>query len=390
MLSFKLAYKNLIGAGLRTWLNVFVLSLSLVLLVMAWGILDGWNIQAKKDMKEWEVGGGEYWHDRFDPYDPLSLNEAHGLLPPEIERMQSNGDAVPVLLAQATVYPEGRMKNILLKGIDPSQQIIKLPTSLIDGDTSIINAIIGIRMAKATKLSENDIVTIRWRDANGTFDAAEIRIAGIFHSNVATIDDNQIWIPLDRLQKMASMKGHATYIILKRGLISVPTIPGWIHKGYDVLFADFDTVIKSKHIASSTVYLILLSLALLAVFDTQILSIFRREKEIGTYIALGMTRWQTVWLFTVEGAMHAVLAVIAGAIWGTPLLYLLAKQGIAMPKSAEGYGFTMAERIYPVFGAGTIIVMAVIIMLATTIVSYIPSRKIAKMKPTEALRGKVQ
>jgi putative ABC transport system permease protein len=390
MLAFKLAYKNLIGAGLRTWLNVFVLSLSLVLLVMAWGILEGWNIQAKKDMKEWEVGGGEYWHDRYDPYDPLSLNDAHGQLPPEIEKMRTNGDAVPVLITQATVYPEGRMKNILLKGIDPSQQIIKMPASLMKEDSSTINAIIGIRMANATKLSENDIVTIRWRDANSTFDATEIRIAGIFHSNVATIDNNQIWLPLDRLQKMTNMNGQATYIILKQGITSAPTVPGWIHKGYDVLFADFDTVIKTKHIASSTVYLILLSLALLAVFDTQVLSIFRREKEIGTYIALGMTRWQVVWLFTVEGAMHAILAVIAGAIWGTPLLYLLAKYGLAMPKGTEGYGFTMAEKIYPVYGAGTIIIMSVIVMAATAIVSYIPSRKIAKMKPTEALRGKVQ
>jgi putative ABC transport system permease protein len=390
MLSYKLAYKNLVGAGLRTWLNVFVLSLSLVLLVMAWGILDGWNIQAKKDMKEWEVGGGEYWHDRYDPYDPLSLNDAHALIPPEIEELRIKGDAVPVLITQATVYPEGRMKNILLKGIDPLQQIISMPTSLMKADTSTINAIIGIRMANATKLSENDVVTIRWRDANGTFDAAEIRIAGIFHSNVATIDENQIWIPLARLQQMISMKGQATYIILRQGIMYTPTIPGWIHKGYDVLFADFDTVIKSKHIASSTVYLILLSLALLAVFDTQVLSIFRREKEIGTYIALGMTRWQVVWLFTVEGAMHAVLAVIAGSIWGTPLLYLLAKYGFAMPKSTEGYGFTLAEKIYPVYGIGTIIIMSVIVMMATTIVSYIPSRKIAKMKPTEALRGKVQ
>jgi ABC-type lipoprotein release transport system permease subunit len=390
MLAFKLAYKNLLGAGLRTWLNVFVLSLSLVLLVMAWGILDGWNIQAKKDMKEWEVGGGEYWHDRYDPYDPLSLNDAHGLLPTEIETLRTNGDAVPVLITQATVYPQGRMKNILLKGIDASQQIIKMPTSLMKEDSSTLNAIIGIRMANASKLSENDIVTIRWRDSNGTFDAAEIRIAGIFHSNVATIDINQIWLPLDRLQQMTSMKGQATYIILKRGIMYTPTIPGWIHKGYDVLFADFDTIIKTKHIASSTVYLILLSLALLAVFDTQVLSIFRREKEIGTYIALGMTRWQVVRLFTVEGAMHAVLAVIAGAIWGTPLLYLLAKYGLAMPKGTEGYGFTLAEKIYPVYGAGTIIIMSVIVMAATAIVSYIPSRKIAKMKPTEALRGKVQ
>lgn len=390
MLAFKLAYKNLVGAGLRTWLNVFVLSLSLVLLVMAWGIIDGWNVQAKHDMKEWEVGGGEYWHNQYDPSDPLSFDNAHGPIPPEIEKLYSSGEAVPVLVTQATLYPGGRMRNILIKGIDPSQQILKMPTSLMNGDTSIINTIIGIRMARATKLSENDVVTLRWRDANGTFDATELRIAGIFHSNVPAIDNNQIWLPLNRLQKMTSLKGHATYFILKQGITSAPTVPGWLYKGYDALFDEIDTVIRSKHIASTTVYLLLLSLALLAVFDTQVLSIFRREKEIGTYIALGMTRWQVVRLFTVEGAMHAVLSVLAAAIWGTPLLYLLAKNGIAMPKGTEGYGITIAEKIFPVYGIGTIIIMAAIIMVTTTIVSYIPSRKIAKMNPTEALRGKVQ
>ena len=32
-------------------------------------------------------------------------------------------------------------------------------------------------------------------------------------------------------------------------------------------------------------YGLLLNIALLAIFDTQVLSIFRRQKEIGTYIA---------------------------------------------------------------------------------------------------------
>ena len=52
---------------------------------------------------------------------------------------------------------------------------------------------------------------------------------------------------------------------------------------------------------------------MLAIFDTQILSIFRRQKEIGTYVALGYTRREVVGLFTVEGTMHAVLAAIADA-----------------------------------------------------------------------------
>jgi putative ABC transport system permease protein len=390
MLSLKLALKNLIGAGLRTWLNVFVLSLAFVMIVFQSGVIQGWNIQAKTDMTNWEVGGGEYWHNLYDPYDPLSLNDGHGKLPPELEKMCSDGLGAPVLVSQASVYPDGRMRNILLKGIDPSQNIVQLPSKMMSRDSSVVNAIIGTRMAAATKLKKDDFVTIRWRDTKGTFDATEIRIAGIFHTNVPSIDLNQIWIPLEKLQKMTGLEGNANYIIMKQGIASMPTVPGWIIRDRSYLFREIDLIIKSKSIGGVVVYILLLSLALLAVFDTQVLSIFRREKEIGTYIALGMTRWQVVRLFTLEGAMNSVLSLVVAVIWGTPLMLLLAKNGFAMPKGSEGYGLTMAAKIFPAYSAGTIISMALIVMISTTIVSYIPSRKIAGMKPTEALRGKVQ
>ena len=390
MLALKLALKNLIGAGLRTWLNVFVLSLAFVMIVFQSGIIQGWNVQARLDMTEWEIGGGQYWHELYDPYDPLTLNDGHGVIPGELAAMVNKGDAAAVLVTQATIYPEGRMKNILLKGIDPFQKVLKLPSEMMAGGTSATNVMIGSRMAATTKLKVNDTFTIRWRDKHGTFDATEVIIAGIFHTNVPEIDNNQVWIPLSKLQQMTGMQDEATYLVIKQGISDVPVSPGWIQKGTDILFKDIDTIIKSKSISGFVVYLILLSLALLSVFDTQVLSIFRREKEIGTYIALGMTRWQVVRLFTIEGAMHAVLSVVAAAIWGTPLLFLLAKKGMAMPKGTEGYGLAIAEKIFPAYGAWTILTMAMVVMISTTIVSYLPSRKIARMKPTEALRGKIQ
>jgi putative ABC transport system permease protein len=390
MLAFKLALKNLMGAGLRTWLNVFVLSLALFMIVFQSGVIEGWNRQARADMIDWEVGGGEYWHELYDPYDPLTLNDGHGVLPPEITQLWRDGEAVPVLVTQASVYPEGRMRNILLKGVEPSQKVIKMQTDVLKSDSTAINALIGNRMANATKLKTGDFVVVRWRDANGTFDATEIKIAGIFHTNVPSIDNNQIWLSLEKLQEMTGMDGQATYIILRQGITDIPTMPGWIHKGHDILFQELDTIIKAKSVGGVVIYIILLSLALLAVFDTQVLSIFRREKEIGTYVALGMTRWQVVWLFTIEGAMHSILAVIAAAVWGIPILYMVAKKGFGMPKGIEGYGLTIAEKIYPAYAVGTIITMTLIILITTTIVSFIPSRKIAGMKPTEALRGKVQ
>ncbi|MFP3472419.1 FtsX-like permease family protein, partial [Micrococcus sp. SIMBA_144] len=77
---------------------------------------------------------------------------------------------------------------------------------------------------------------------------------------------------------------------------------GWNFIPKETLLEDINKLIASKKISGSIMYLLLLAIALLAIFDTQVLSVFRRQKEIGTYIAMGMTRLQVVGLFTVEGS----------------------------------------------------------------------------------------
>jgi putative ABC transport system permease protein len=67
-LAIKLAYRNLIGAGLRTWLNVLVLSFSFVVIIWLNGVMKGWDYQAKNDMTHYEIGGGQYWHQDYDPF----------------------------------------------------------------------------------------------------------------------------------------------------------------------------------------------------------------------------------------------------------------------------------------------------------------------------------
>ncbi len=120
------------------------------------------------------------------------------------------------------------------------------------------------------------------------------------------------------------------------------------------MLEDIDKIIKAKTVGGSIIWGILLMLAMLAVFDTQVLSIFRRQKEIGTYIALGMTRGQVVGLFTAEGALHSVLAALLGAVYGIPLLALQASKGIAFPATGKDYGIAMADRIYPQYSMGLI------------------------------------
>jgi ABC-type lipoprotein release transport system permease subunit len=389
-LAIKLAYKNLIGAGLRTWLNVVVLSFSFVIIIAAKGILVGWDRQAKNDMTDWEIGGGQYWNENYDPYDAFTLTDAHAPVPDEFAEEISNGNMVPVLITQGTIYPSGRIQSILIKGINPGQTLLELPTHFLDTIADGIPAIIGNNMARSTNLVPGDYVTIRWRDANGTFDAAEVVITGIFSTNVPTVDVNQIWIPLDRLQSMVLMPDEATIITFRDYATGGVGIGNWKLMTFNTLVSEIEEMIKTKSVGQSIFYSILLTLALLAIFDTQVLSIFRRQKEIGTYVALGYTRREVVFLFTVEGAMYAILAALAGAIYGIPFLMWFATKGISLGLSSADYGFAIAETMYPVYSGSLIIGTTIVVLLATTFVSYLPSRKIAKMNPTEALRGKIQ
>ncbi len=390
MVAFKLAYRNLIGAGIRTWLNVFVLSLSFVLIIWHKGLLDGWNRQARLDTIKWEVGGGQYWQKNYDPYDPFTLSESHDPIPRQAQRQIIVGELAPILITRATIYPQGRMQSVLLKGIDPDQNILTIPSHALAENHHEIPALIGGRMAKNTGLDKGDLVTLRWRDTNGTFDAADIRIIEIFKTSVPAVDNGQIWIPIERLQKMTNLTGEATILVAKQKYQPQLQSPDWQFKGHVFLFADMEKMIEQKSVGGSIIYIILMALALLAIFDTQVLSVFRRQKEIGTLVALGMTRGQVVRLFTFEGAMHAILAAIMAAAYGIPLLSLQAVHGIAMPRGTDDYGFAIADKIYPTYSVALVIGTTLLILITTTIVSYLPAKRISKMKPADAIRGKIQ
>jgi ABC-type lipoprotein release transport system permease subunit len=280
------------------------------------------------------------------------------------------------------------MLNILIKGIDPRQRVIVIPSSKLDTVPDVIPAVMGTGMAASSRLKKGDVVSLRWRDKNGAFDSAEIGIADVFRTPVPTVDGGQLWIPLDKLRKMLLLPGEATILVESNPPGPVQPETEWTFRDLNYLLTDIEDIMKAKTTGGAVLWGILLMLAMLAVFDTQVLSIFRRQKQIGTYIAMGMTRSQVVWLFTVEGAMHSVLAAAVGAVYGIPLLALQAVRGLSFPVKGEDYGISMPDTIYPVYSLKLIIATVLIVFIMTTLVSYWPSRKIARMKPTDALRGK--
>lgn len=389
-LAIQLAYRNLTGAGLRTWLNVIVLSFSFVVIIWMNGLMQGWELQAKTDMTDWEIGGGQFWHAGYDPYDPMTLNDSHGPLPEVLNKEIKEGTVVPELMIQGTIYPQGRMRSVVVRGIPPEQTLLILPSSVLHNREGTMPVMMGSMMARSCNLKEGDSFILQWRDANGTFDATEVILTAVFSSNVPSAEAGQVYVSLAKLQEMMSLPGHATILTYTLPETGAKEPEGWEHHSKAELTQQVDQVIQTKSKGLTIFYFVLLLLAMLAIFDTQVLSIFRRQKEIGTYIALGYTRKQVVGLFTVEGTMHAIMAALLAAAYGVPFLMWQAKTGWKMPVDSSQFGMAMAPTLYPVFTAGLVFSTILLVTLTTALVSYWPSRRIGKMNPTDALRGKLQ
>ncbi|MEE9466475.1 MAG: FtsX-like permease family protein, partial [Candidatus Neomarinimicrobiota bacterium] len=338
------------------------------------------DAHARQVTIESEIAGGAYWHPIYDPTDPFTLEDAHGAPPQPVIDLVNAGDAMPVLVTQASIYPSGRVMPVIMKGVDPRQTIVDMPTAgLLEYEGGSIPVLIGSGMARRANVKVGDTFTIRWLDANRTYDADEGIVVNIFETENVKIDFGQIWIPLDRVQSMLAMPGEATYVSYAQNLEPLAETDGWIHRDVGYLTRDMTVLIEAKKPASYILFGILLALAATGIFNSQVLTIFRRHKEIGTLMALGMTRSRVVGLFTTEGGMNAFFALIISAILGGPLFYWTATSGIPMPMDYSEAGLIIAQRLIPVYPFALFVSTTVMVSIIVLVVSYIPSRRIAKM-----------
>ena len=321
--------------------------------------------------------------------DPLTVNDSHASPGPALKALLNKGKATPLLIVSGSIYPQRRGQSVIFRGVDPNQNILSIPTNALLEEKDSIPALIGKRMAQQTGLSVGDFVTARWRDTDGTFDATDIKIVSTTNIPVPNLDSRQIWLPLDRLREMIGLKDELTLLITKKQYQHQKIVDkNFVFKSQDYLLKDERAMIKAESYSYYILYVIVLGMGLLAIFDTQVLAIFRRQKEIGLFLALGLQRWQVITLFTLEGSLYGALALLVGAIWGLPLIFYSSFKGIPLPELSDQSGFAIGSKIYTTYTLDTSLGLLSLLFLSVVIVSFVPLRKIVCMKITDAIKGR--
>jgi ABC-type lipoprotein release transport system permease subunit len=136
------------------------------------------------------------------------------------------------------------------------------------------------------------------------------------------------------------------------------------------------------------IYAFIALLASFVVFNTLMMVVAERTREIGMLTALGFTAASIKKLFLLEGSILAVIGSISGVILGGLANYAFSIHGIDFSEQMKviNQDFVMSPVIYTKFSFGDLAVGFMIGVIVTIIAAYIPARRAALLKPTEALR----
>ena len=181
--------------------------------------------------------------------------ESHSPIPDNVKNLIDSKEAFQILVSQASIYPNGRMMPVIMKGIPPEQSIINMegnntdkvnPTKMLANQDEIeIPVLIGSGMAEKAQLKEGDTFTIRWLDSEKTYDAMEGTVIYIMNTENFKLDIGTIWIPIKTAQSMLEMEDEATYVTYNKNIEQLKNSGDWLHRDVNYLISDIEAAIEA-------------------------------------------------------------------------------------------------------------------------------------------------
>ena len=384
---FNIAWKNFSRQGIRAVLNVLVTAFAMIAVVFNLSLYNGFQAQATRNMVRTDVAGGHYRAPGFDILTPTEWEDHTQKVPDKLQNLAPSEKA-EVLVLQGQLYPNRRLYPVQLRGIDIGQTLLDLPLdglkSYSDKIGDVIPVVLGVKMAQKAHLKKGDMAVLKWRDRFGSVDARDVSVVDVVTLVNPRVDAGVLWLRLDHLRAMTQRSGEVSWVAVAgyRG-----PVKGMEFQSRDQLVADILNLIEHDRRYARIYWVILIFMAGIGVLNTQILNVFKRQKEIGTLMALGMTSGQIVRLFTLEGSMAAILSVFTALGLGAILFSWFQSVGLDVSHLGEST-IPVHENVLLDIHLDEVAVSLAIIVCIMILISWLPVRKITRLDPTLALRGR--
>jgi putative ABC transport system permease protein len=398
----RIAFRNIFRNRRRTLITVMVLVFGVVAMMMFGGYkeISFWGI--REGAARARFGHLQVYAEGFaqaDSQRPLT----RGLR--DIDHLRREIERDPrVEMTAAQISIMGLISNgekseaFLATAVEPSRdrampaQRITAGVYLTDHEPDTI--IIGDALAQSMRATVGDTLTLMTTTANGSLNALDVRVAGIFSTGMKEYDERAIKIPLPAAQRLLQTdKVEKLLVVLhktddtevvKRDLQVIFARQGakLEMRTWSELAGFYHQVVMLYNGIFGFLGAVIAVIVVLSVANTILMSAFERVREIGTLMAIGTERSRIWNIFLLEGLFVGILGGLAGLAAGGSLALLINHVHIELPPPP---GYTSGYRLQIMLNASILITAFAQAACTATISSAVPAFKASRLRIVDAL-----
>ncbi len=411
----QIAWRNLMRNKRRTFLSALTIAVGMMYFAMMDSLMAGMDKQAVDNMVNLSTGAVKIQTREYEAEQetfPLefgieSENQIIELLSddPRVKGISPR----TIFMGQVTNYED----MVPVRGIVVNHLKDTLVFSLTEhiegsyfGEDSENEILIGSSLAEDLGLELNSYITLYGQTKYETQNADDFVVVGIINSPDPTINSNTVFISESAGEKFLDLEGLRSEINISLhdrnsfddmldDMVEIQTtlqaaLPSDTVLTFRETGADFIKMMESKSGFGYMMLSVVLFIAAVGIFNTILMSVYERVREIGVLRAHGMHPNDLTKMFMFEGLYTGILGSILGFILAILVTYYFVEVGLDYSELASDMDLSNVPvsmtTMYGVWNIPQIISAAIFSTIIATIAAVIPARKAGKLSVTDALR----
>ncbi len=292
---------------------------------------------------------------------------------------------------------------VKITGVDPEYEskVTKLSSEIIDGkyldETERNPVVISERLSQKLNVKLKNKIVITVQDINKNITAGAFRIVGIYRTDNMMFDEANIFVrnsDLGRITGLNSTDAHEIAVLLNKSentdnvtKILSGKFPDLEVKNWQELSPEAGYLVSAMNQYMYIFIIVILIALCFGIINTMLMVIMERVRELGMLMAIGMNRVRVFYMIMLETVYLSLTGGVTGIIIGFAVTKYFESAGINLFFWKEAFSeIGYSALVYPVIDSQSLIVTAILVVIAGIVSALYPAYKALKLNPSEAIR----